>query len=673
MLMNLDSLQRQHQHEAQEQTLKHQQEQEQLLQQQHVHFQEQEATYITLSAQHQQEPTPQREHELLMIQQAGRHVQDMFSQQRQHLLERQHHDQLRLHERHWHQEQLVRQQIEQQQQQQQQQQQFHFQLQQQQQQQQQQQHSHHHHQQQQGPVSSHGGLSRSGYNTDSCQSFTGHERQSSFQDHHRTYSQSPDFTPDQSDGEAMDVDDEAQIQSIASMISNMRHDSSTPADISSFKKWASERSTHQQKENSDNDPSAIVILDTNILISHLNLLKSLTNSVEFSVSNHGLKTTKDSVPRILFIVPWVVIQELDGLKSGKQFGGELDLAEKSRRAIRYVETELEKPADRRALQGQKISESIEKQTQNDDRILDCCRYFKVAYPNDKKTRVTLFSNDRNLSVKALIHDIKTISREKVVLDQDSVTAAILGTEISSAMSSNDISMAVDGNTACQDSESTPVLIRKSTGGSHSKYRTEVNDREMHRIKSSSKITQAPEGMDPRLFDLTSHVIKNLRRFLEAAVQDHLRAIYGQDWKQITQFESSRVKDMDKDRDCRRLVQPFLLLQHYWREVFSDLFGSPSGAQIAKRHLDSVQHFVKSWDRVETFGLGKVYKKDLTIFLDDVDAILAGILTQPAMKFSSADGAKSMDTLHADKQQFYDASNRVRLILDWKKHCKALSD
>ncbi|KAI1311042.1 hypothetical protein EDD11_003584 [Mortierella claussenii] len=435
----------------------------------------------------------------------------------------------------------------------------------------------------------------------------------------------------------MDVDDEEQLLSIASTIATFRQHPTT-TDSGSFSAWASgPASTYS---NDDSDPDAVVVFDTNVLISHLNFLHLLIQKYGSEPQkNESALPTSTRKPYVIFVVPWVVVQELDGLKSsgGCRGGGEVDVADKARRAIRYLQDELGRPEQSRRLRGQKISEHIEKQEQNDDNILDCCRYFRQLYPNKQDTKINLFSNDRNLCVKALIHEFRTISWNKIPFELGPVSAAILGS--GSVNRVEDDHMAIDSDQSSGAVESTRAIRTKSSK-SGGEYRLEVNDREIQRIKtSSSKITATPDGMDPKLFELTTHIIKNLRRHLEFTVPDHLMAHYGQDWRKITNFDETRVKEEDAAYDCGRLSQPIMLLMRYWRNVFADLYGTPSQALAVRSRIDNVQAFVKKWSRVETFGLGKVYKKDLTVFLDDVDIILAGLTSKPvprhAVNFASS--------------------------------------
>ncbi|KAF9980519.1 hypothetical protein BGZ75_008342 [Mortierella antarctica] len=696
----MHALLHQHHLEQQSQAHEHRQDQERLLQQQHHQLQEHQNTFFRLQNEHQHDPTPQREHELLMFQQAGHHSQELFTQQQQHLLEKQQQEQLRMQERQWHQEQLVLQRI-----------QTHLQLQQQPQQQPQSQpQSHNHSLNDNQPQQLHHAQNHQQLPTQLQQSpapfspppqagnnnhyFHSHGYQDQSSNYHQYGQPHTPHAQDNDSAEAMDVDDEQELLSIASTITNLRQHAS-PIDINSVSKWASDR---ESPRNTDDEPDAVVILDTNVLISHLNFLQTLIETHgTVASSRRSRSSTGNNGPHIAFVVPWIVIQELDGLKGsrGRAGGNEVDLTEKARRAIRYVQDELEKPEETRKLRGQKISECIEKQSKNDDYILDCCRYFKTVYPDGKRTQVTLFSNDRNLCVKALVHEVKTISREKINFEVETVRNSILGIEPAQkstashpyhqngmeedfAMMDDDEDMGIDmdmgvRNTQTVSKASNVTIVHKNSRG---EYRSEVNDRELQRIKSSSsKITEAPAGMDPKLFDLANHVLRNLRRYFEVAVPDHLRAYYGSQWKEIAGFDPRRLKEEDLSWDTKRLAQPIQLLQKNW-SVFACLYGSGDRAKSARAHLDQVQVFVKGWERVETYGLGKVYKKDLASFLEDVDAVLVGVMVEPVTrKSSSSPSSPTNQPLNARSQnsKFYDASSRIRLMKDWKGHCKELCD
>jgi rRNA-processing protein FCF1 len=78
--------------------------------------------------------------------------------------------------------------------------------------------------------------------------------------------------------------------------------------------------------------------------------------------------TNNNKPYIMFVIPWIVVQELDGLKSGHGGGGEIDLRGKAQRSIRYLQNELERSEETRRIRGQKLSEYLEEHNVS---ILQC--------------------------------------------------------------------------------------------------------------------------------------------------------------------------------------------------------------------------------------------------------------------------------------------------------------
>ncbi|KAK5822862.1 PIN domain-containing protein [Linnemannia elongata] len=688
------------QHEQERHTLEQEQlqEQERLVQHQQQTFQEQEQNYIRLQNEYHQDPTPQRAHEILMLEQEGKHSQELFAQQQQHVLERQQQERLRMQERQWAQEHIVMQQIQAQQLLQQQQ---HHQHHQQQHHQHQHQHQHeqhhyqeqqhHQHQEQQQPNFQQQQHHHQLHHHDHEQH---HQQQHQHHQQQHTHQIQQHVKESDSDSEAMDVDDEVGLHSIASTITNLRqHIKPGHISPSSVAAWAEDTAT--QRRADDNDPDAAVILDTNILISHLNFFQSLVKSYGPTTdkssnsrssrrgSMNGLEKSED----VVFVVPWIVMQELDGLKGGGRQGSEIDVSGKARLAIEFLRAELSKQSSTSRLRGQKMSELVAKAEANDDKILDCCQYFRILYPDPTKTKIILFTNDKNLSVKAMVHEVEVISRFTVQLELMSVRSSIsrsskddtsnniisLGHTDHSGGGGDDDDVMIDGDAVLKPSNSKSSETRprngsrKNSSRSLNEFRAEHNDRELQRIKSSSvQTTVIPDGMDPNLFRLTNHVLKNLRRFLEAVVPDHLQARYGTKWKDITNFDKAsggHIKEEEMKWDSKRLAQPVKILQEHW-VVFADVYERPSQARKARESVDRLQSFIKTWTRVEVFGLGKVYKKDVRVLLEDVDVVLSGVTTLP----DSADLSSLPNTA-----SFYDARKRITLMKDWRAECDRLHD
>ncbi|KAJ3355674.1 hypothetical protein HDU91_005656, partial [Kappamyces sp. JEL0680] len=124
----------------------------------------------------------------------------------------------------------------------------------------------------------------------------------------------------------------------------------------------------------------MVVFDTNVLLQ--------------DPSDNGFLACvcRDPAPHLLAAIPWVVLEELDGLKSAS----DPDLARRAREALRSLETHLKTSPK---IQGQRRDQvaSTLLALSNDDQILDYCRWITAT----ATPYCVLATNDRNLSVKAL--------------------------------------------------------------------------------------------------------------------------------------------------------------------------------------------------------------------------------------------------------------------------------
>ena len=160
-------------------------------------------------------------------------------------------------------------------------------------------------------------------------------------------------------------------------------------------------------------PLVCVVLDTNIVLTHLPFVQSL-------------KERYTPKCQVVAVVPWIVVCELDGLKSstkGEETG--LKVAELARNAIRclkesamhpdgfmFVQTMMEFRDAAKKLQ----KFTVESHVNNDDRILQCCIHYQQNM-NEGATQnqgadfgagVILLSNDTNLCVKALANGVSAV-------------------------------------------------------------------------------------------------------------------------------------------------------------------------------------------------------------------------------------------------------------------------
>ncbi|XP_045044739.2 transcriptional protein SWT1 isoform X2 [Desmodus rotundus] len=114
--------------------------------------------------------------------------------------------------------------------------------------------------------------------------------------------------------------------------------------------------------------------------------------------------------RLVLIIPWVVVQELDRMKAGKL----LKYAQhKAIPAVRFINDSL-RDQDRK-LWGQSIQLASQKlyglsDENNDDRVLKCCLQYQELFPS---SLVILCTDDRNLRNKGLISGVKSLSKEEL--------------------------------------------------------------------------------------------------------------------------------------------------------------------------------------------------------------------------------------------------------------------
>ena len=148
------------------------------------------------------------------------------------------------------------------------------------------------------------------------------------------------------------------------------------------------------------------VVDTNIVLDHCYWIKASCGVIwgpgsEFLPQNTGM---------IVLAIPWVVICELDKLKTDKS-GSRPEIAAKARRANRILFEMLSRRDG--SIIGQKRGEWTEvgkdSHSTNDDKILSYCIYLTT-----KRSKVALLSNDNNLLIKSSVNGITSLNWETIV-------------------------------------------------------------------------------------------------------------------------------------------------------------------------------------------------------------------------------------------------------------------
>ncbi|XP_032082258.1 transcriptional protein SWT1 isoform X1 [Thamnophis elegans] len=165
--------------------------------------------------------------------------------------------------------------------------------------------------------------------------------------------------------------------------------------------------------------NTLIVIDTNIMISHLTFIKSLKNA------------NIPGIGRFLLLIPWVVLQELDNLKRGKILA---NVSQKAIPAVHFIYTCLKNQDPK--LWGQSMQLASQKTQSfstenNDDRVLQCCLQYQNLCP---QAEVILLTDDKNLCNKALVSEIKAYSKADLVVAFQEMTPK--GTIISEDTANN---------------------------------------------------------------------------------------------------------------------------------------------------------------------------------------------------------------------------------------------
>ncbi|WBW75231.1 RNA endoribonuclease involved in mRNP quality control Swt1 [Schizosaccharomyces osmophilus] len=192
----------------------------------------------------------------------------------------------------------------------------------------------------------------------------------------------------------VEVNDPMEIDSIIDSINKDRSEnkyaSSRPPSLSQILPKLDSISFASPKAKEILRPQGLFIVDTNFLLSHLVLCQNL------------LEVLSRQFPHIVILLPWVVLQELDGLKSDtKASCGYL-----ARQAHDFLLQCFR--ASLPNLRGQKLHERCSASESGDNAVLDCCVYFQ----DEKLTPVNLLSDDKNLCIKAAVHHVSSQSYSK---------------------------------------------------------------------------------------------------------------------------------------------------------------------------------------------------------------------------------------------------------------------
>lgn len=194
------------------------------------------------------------------------------------------------------------------------------------------------------------------------------------------------------DIEMVPMDDETEVGVISDYVATRRLNNELPAVLSGFQDCVGALAA---------DPKGFLVVDTNFILSHLNILDDLK--------------TMAAQYRLQIVVPMTTMLELDGLKRSQReasppLAGSRDallgtsVGHLARWANDWIYSALAQSDA--SVRGQRVSECLDRTLTQDDAILDCCLYLQQQHP---KSVVVLLSNDKNFCLKALSNDVLTVS------------------------------------------------------------------------------------------------------------------------------------------------------------------------------------------------------------------------------------------------------------------------
>lgn len=312
-----------------------------------------------------------------------------------------------------------------------------------------------------------------------------------------------------------------------------------------------------------------LIIDTNFILSHLNIIDKLGQMGE----EYGFQ----------IIIPIAVMRELDGLKkSTKEVTDEEDkaLSNKSvghlaRWANDWIFASLAKSSS--VVKGQKIRQKIDPTAIQDDAILDCCLYFKENYEN---SLVILLSNDKNLCLKALSNDILTVSYRKT-----------MSAELIADMIRNESNNRVK----------TPTPIPESY----------INQSNMKPITHSNMkpISVTSTNHSDNIHEVAEMIYKEVQVLTLSVIHHCMKSVYGDDLDLIRDYDTNEINTL---KDCA------YVLIRFWFPVFQTYFNhvpgrfTPFEEDESRKKIKNPIHIDVPGDKNELISFIKFWSKVLSV-------------------------------------------------------------
>lgn len=335
-----------------------------------------------------------------------------------------------------------------------------------------------------------------------------------------------------------------------------------------------------QTKNGDHNHYLILVIDTNVLVEDLNLLKRLI--IKFNINNVQIHK---------IIIPWTVIQELDGLKLDR----DNYLVRKVQNAIRFINEQLKLGEHSRLICLEKSFQNQNEKdvfSNNDDLILGFCiqfnenpqKFLPTLTIEKQWILIALITNDINLQNKAIVHQMNCYSLKELIQKYKSPDKTIQINSKREAANSTDKSKRVKTDISATSFRNPSKRFRTISQSSSVDLVKEF-PRKNHLTTVSTKMdSPSPSPMDP----MTSGSCKELdsKYALETRLAEFIIAkfkeTFGNDLWQSTLGVYSP--------ESATLIDSLRKFKSNWVGVFSDYFRRDKKViQLVNEMLQSVNN------------------------------------------------------------------------------------
>ncbi|KAG4304174.1 hypothetical protein PORY_002355 [Pneumocystis oryctolagi] len=393
-------------------------------------------------------------------------------------------------------------------------------------------------------------------------------------------------------------------------------------------------SIFQTNEECIPNDTVMIVVDTNVfVISHLSLISDLSKQCE--------------AHNYIILFPWATIQELDGLKSIENTYSsdkEKNMSFFVRKATNFIYHSLSQKGN--SIRGQKMTEVMDVSLTGDDSILDCCRYWHEK----RSLKTILLSNDKNLAIKAMIHDIYSIAYEPD-MNIDSLMFKI-SKKLDYYSKDKDFKESQDNDMEIDDIEE--PLYEKSACLEHvfsSSYMEQdvipekadiSKNKETYKKSVYFKNGPLPDTCRPFIMEFLEDVVSTILKASETLLKKHMSKALGGD------FSAEYIlKGYTFPPKC--MEDLFQIIQKFWDTIFKELFKT----HAYKEKIATIVKTYRFWSRWATLGIG-IGPSSIRELEDWVEEVVA-FWTVFATALGTEDTAKEVE-----KRCYITASWRIQI-------------